>query len=146
MLEKITLSTSKRDEMVNITRFVQKCVDNSGVEEGMCMVYNPHTTAAITVNESSDPDVTADILIELDKIVPWRDGYRHFEGNSAAHIKSSMFHTSTQLMVHEGRLLLGQWQAIYFCEFDGPRSRTFYVKIMPDSDSGNRCVNGAEIQ
>lgn len=134
MLFDYQIYTTRRDEMVNITSMVRESVLKSGVENGTCLVYNPHTTAAITINEGSDPDVTADMIMAMDKLIPQKDGYNHFEGNSAAHIKSSLFKTNTQLIVHDGDLLLGRWQAVYFCEFDGPRQRKFYVKIQKDSD------------
>ena len=123
------INTHAGNEMLNITETVQKAVSDSGIKEGICTVFVPHTTAAVTINEKADPDVVHDILNELDKIVPWEDGYRHFEGNSAAHIKSSMFGTSLQIIIGDGHLQLGTWQAVYFCEFDGPRKRQFFVKI-----------------
>lgn len=130
MVFKFALETSRRDEMIDITHQVKNCVDKSGVRDGLCMVYVPHTTAAVTINENADPDVKRDIIYELDKIVPQSDGYFHIEGNSAAHIKSSMFGFSEHMIVEDGKLILGTWQGIYFCEFDGARKRTVYVKIL----------------
>lgn len=133
MVYKFNVNTGKQCAMIDITAEVQKIVTESGVEDGICMVYIPHTTAAVTINENADPDVVRDMLYELDKIVPHSDGYKHFEGNSAAHIKSSMFGFSENVIIDSGRLLLGRWQGIYLCEFDGARSRTVYLKII---DSG----------
>ena len=100
------------------------------MKDGICTVFIPHTTAAVTINENADPDVVRDLIMELNKIVPWEDGYHHAEGNSAAHLKSSMTGFSQQIIIEDGRLVLGTWQGIYFCEFDGPRHRKVYVKIM----------------
>lgn len=132
MLFNYQIYTTRQNEMVNITGMVNESIAKSGVENGICVVFNPHTTAAITINEGTDPDVLSDMLMELGKIVPHSDGYKHFEGNSAAHIKSSLFKTSTQIILCDGKPLLGMWQAIYFCEFDGPRNREFYIKILQD--------------
>lgn len=131
---KFEVRTSKHTQMLDITREVQRAVTESGVRDGICMVFIPHTTAAVTINENADPDVVRDFTMELGKIVPWEDGYHHMEGNSAAHLKSSMIGFSEQIIIEDGRLLLGTWQGIYFCEFDGPRSRKCYVKIMEGQD------------
>jgi secondary thiamine-phosphate synthase enzyme len=128
-LERIKVRTHARTEMVDITSKIQQSVRESGIESGICTVFVPHTTAGITINENADPDVVSDILKEVNKIVPFEDGYLHMEGNSAAHIKASMFGFSQQIIVEGGRLMLGTWQGIYFCEFDGPRNREVYVKI-----------------
>lgn len=125
----ITLQTSHHTDMVEITREVQKVVAESGVKDGVCTIFSPHTTAAITINENCDPDVVRDFTMEIDKIVPWEDGYRHFEGNSAAHLKASLIGFSEQVIIENGKLVLGTWQGIYFCEYDGPRNRKVYVKI-----------------
>ncbi len=125
----ITLQTSHHTDMVEITREVQKVVAESGVKDGVCTIFSPHTTAAITINENCDPDVVRDFTMEIDKIVPWEDGYRHFEGNSAAHLKASLIGFSEQVIIENGKLVLGTWQGIYFCEYDGPRHRKVYVKI-----------------
>lgn len=131
MLQEINLKTSRRDEMINITSQVQRIVEQSGVREGLSVVYCAHTTAGVTVNENADPDVPKDFLRRLDEIFPWDlPADRHREGNTAAHLKASTVGSSQSLIIHEGRLLLGPWQGIYFCEFDGPRSRSCYVKIM----------------
>ena len=116
--------------MIDITGQVQNIVSESGVRNGLCVIFIPHTTAGITINENADPDVVRDFLMEIGKIVPLSDNYRHFEGNSAAHIKASMMGFSQTVMIEDGRLLLGTWQGIYFTEFDGPRSRKVHVKII----------------
>ena len=129
MLIKLDIITNAHTEMKDITRLIQKTVTDSGVKDGICTVFVPHTTAAVTINENADPDVVRDFTKEINKIVPWEDGYYHAEGNSAAHLKSSMIGFSEQLIIDKGRLVLGTWQGIYFCEFDGPRHRHIYVKI-----------------
>lgn len=116
-------------ELIDITREVQGIVTSSGIREGICVVYVPHTTAGVTINEAADPSVKADILRELDKLVPLHDSYQHREGNSAAHIKASLLGSSITLPITEGALSLGTWQGIYFCEFDGPRRRRVFVQI-----------------
>lgn len=125
----IDVRSSSRTGMINITEKVQQVVAKSGIKSGVCTIYVPHTTAGITINENSDPDVVSDMLMELNKIVPFDDGYAHYEGNSAAHIKASMMGLSQQIIVEDGRLVLGTWQTVYFCEFDGPRERKVYIKI-----------------
>ncbi len=122
--------TDKHTQMKDITRQVQDAVRQSGVTDGLCMVFIPHTTAAVTINENADPDVVRDLNMELDKIVPWEDGYHHIEGNSAAHLKSSLVGASEHIIIEGGRLLLGTWQGVYFCEYDGPRHRKAIVKII----------------
>lgn len=122
--------TSKHTQMVDITEKVQKIVTESGVEDGICMVSVPHTTAAVTINENADPDVVRDIIKELGKIIPWENDYSHIEGNAAAHIKSSLMGYSENIIIEDGRLMLGIWQDIYFCEYDGPRRRRVKVKII----------------
>ena len=129
VLFKLEVKTTSHTEMKDITRLIQKTVMDSGVKDGLCTVFIPHTTAAVTINENADPDVVKDFTMELSKIVPWEDGYLHMEGNSAAHLKSSMIGFSEQIIIDNGRLVLGTWQGIYFCEFDGPRHRKVYVKI-----------------
>ena len=121
---------TSRQEMQPITRQVRQAVEASGVEEGICVVYCPHTTAAITINENADPDVVQDLLFALDTTSPDRPEFCHLEGNSAAHVKASMLGSSATVPISEGRLALGRWQGIYFCEFDGPRKREFFVQIM----------------
>jgi len=120
-------NTHQRTEFVDITDQVAKAVAEMGVKDGVVTVFVPHTTAGITINENADPDVTADIEKALDRMVPWEAGYRHGEGNSAAHVKASLMGSSVRVIVSGGRLQLGTWQAIYFCEFDGPRSRKVFV-------------------
>ena len=130
-MTQIDVRTSKRTELVLITDRVQQAVRASGVQDGICHLYVPHTTAAVTVNENTDPMVPHDILQLVDKLIPFGDnGYRHMEGNSAAHIKSCLFGVSEAIPIENGRLALGPWQGIFFCEFDGPRSRRLHVKIV----------------
>ena len=124
------LRTTSHTQMVDITAKVQKIVTECGVQDGICMVFIPHTTAAVTINENADPDVVRDFTMEINKIVPWEDGYYHMEGNSAAHLKSSMIGFSEQVIIEDGRLVLGTWQDIYFCEYDGPRRRKVIVKVI----------------
>ena len=129
-MQTLEINTNSHTEMIDITRRIQQIVMESEVEDGICLVFVPHTTAAVTINENADPDVQRDMIKELDSIVPWDDGYRHFEGNSAAHLKASMFGPSQQIIIENGRLQLGTWQGIYFCEFDGPRHRKITVKVI----------------
>lgn len=117
-------------EMKSITVSVSQVVEASGVREGLCVVYCPHTTAAVTVNENADPDVVEDLLMALEQSCPDLPGFRHQEGNSAAHLKASLFGSSVTVPISDGRLALGRWQGIYFCEFDGPRKREFYVQVV----------------
>ncbi len=130
MPKQFSVRTDKRVEFVKITSQVQQIVKETGVDEGICYVYVPHTTAGVTINEGADPDVARDMTMELNKIVPFDDGYLHAEGNSAAHIKTSMMGTTATVFVEKGKLVLGTWQSIYFCEFDGPRNRTVLIKII----------------
>ena len=132
MLTKLSVNTSKHTQTLNITDMIQRCVEDSGVRSGVCTVFIPHTTAAVTINENADPDVVRDFTMEINKLVPWEDGYKHMEGNSAAHLKASMIGFSEQIIIEDGRLVLGTWQGIYFCEYDGPRRRSVYVKLMGD--------------
>ena len=125
-----TVRTSAHTQMLDITAQVRKAIADSGVQNGLCVVYIPHTTAAVTVNENADPDVQTDFMKEINKIVPWEDGYYHAEGNSAAHLKASMMGFSETLIVDGGKPILGTWQGIYFLEYDGPRTRKVYVKVM----------------
>lgn len=130
MIRHLRVKTNSRTELVDITQPIQRLVAESGVRSGMCFIYVPHTTAAVTINENSDPNVGRDILKELNKVIPFDDNYGHTEGNSAAHIKSSLIGVSKNVAVEDGRLALGQWQAVFFCEFDGPRERRVFVKIL----------------
>lgn len=127
-MKSFSIQTGGRDDLVDITSRVQEIVASLGVKDGVITVFVPHTTAGVTINENADPDVTADIKMALDRIVPWRAGYDHGEGNSAAHVKAGMMGSSVNVIVESGQLQLGTWQAIYFCEFDGPRSRKVWVK------------------
>ena len=129
-IDLINVQSQSQFEMIDITNEIQNIVKNSKIEDGICIIYTPHTTAAITINEGADPSVKRDILYEISKIVPINDNYHHMEGNSAAHIKSSMFGVSETIIIDDFNLVLGTWQSIYFCEFDGPRSRKVYVKII----------------
>lgn len=124
------LIETKREELIDVTEKVREAVRASAVKDGLCVVYCPHTTGAITVNEGYDPDVCPDFLLGLREAFPDRREFLHAEGNSAAHIKSSVVGCSETLIVENGKLVLGQWQTIYFCEFDGPRTRRFYVKVI----------------
>ena len=131
MVYEITLKTTGRNQFIDITHQVESIVVQSGVKRGICVVYVPHTTAGVTINENADPTVRKDIISMLDKLVPWREPfYEHAEGNSAAHIKSSLAGCNQTIIVQDGKLLLGTWQGIYFCEFDGPRTRKVFVKVI----------------
>jgi secondary thiamine-phosphate synthase enzyme len=130
MIKKIPVDTHNRTEMLDITEKIENIVQESDKKDGLCFIFVPHTTAAITINENADPDVLADILQELEKVIPFNDNYRHLEGNSAAHIKSSMMGSSISVIIENGRLKLGTWQGIVFCEFDGPRTREVWLKIL----------------
>jgi len=122
--------TAQRDQMVEITNRVREALERSGVRDGRVVVYVPHTTAGVTINENADPDVVHDMLKQLDEMVPWSQPfYRHAEGNSASHVKASMMGSSATLLVQDGRLVLGTWQGVWFCEFDGPRTRKVHVAV-----------------
>jgi len=126
----LSVKTRERTQLVDITADVSRVVAEAGTAEGMCMLYVPHTTAAVTINESADPSVKADILMILNRMVPWRAEYRHLEGNSPAHIKSTLVGASELIAIEKNRLVLGTWQGIFFCEFDGPRNRRVHIRIM----------------
>lgn len=130
MLEIIQVNTPDHCVAVDITELVSRKVQESGVQSGVCIVYVPHTTAGIFVNEGADPAVVEDIMQALEKLVPWRAGYKHAEGNSAAHIRSILVGGSAHLIVENARLLLGTWERVFLCEFDGPRTRKIRVKIL----------------
>jgi secondary thiamine-phosphate synthase enzyme len=134
MVQTLQVRTSSKTEFIDITRSVQGAIQKSGVQEGICHVYVPHTTAGITINENADPSVVEDILMQLNKIVPFQDRYRHMEGNSPAHIKASLVGFSQVVFVETGKLVLGTWQGIFLCEFDGPRNRQVYVKVVKSED------------
>lgn len=125
----LQVKSHKQFECINITSQIQNLIRDSGVKDGIATIYCPHTTAAITINEGADPAVTKDLLNELDKVIPLRDNYQHLEGNSAAHIKSSIAGCSESVIIENGSIILGTWQAIFFCEFDGPRNRKVFIKI-----------------
>ena len=128
MIHKV--KTRSQTELIDITSEIQELVRISGIDNGICMLFVPHTTAAVTINESADPSVKADILMVLNTVIPWKAEYRHLEGNSPAHVKSSMIGPSELLAIENGRLVLGTWQGIFFCEFDGPRTRKIHVKFI----------------
>lgn len=126
----IEISTQSRDQFVDITAQVRRIVDEAGVDAGHVIVYVPHTTAGVTINENADPDVQHDMIAQLDRMVPWRQPfYQHAEGNSASHVKASMTGSSVTVLIESGRLVLGTWQGIYLCEFDGPRTRKVHVAV-----------------
>ena len=126
----LAVKTRQRTELVDITAQVSRVVADAKVAQGMCMLYVPHTTAGVTINESADPSVKEDILMILNRIVPWQAEYRHLEGNSPAHVKSTLVGASELIGIENQRLVLGTWQGIFFCEFDGPRNRKVHVRIM----------------
>ena len=127
----INIRTNSRVEMADITAAVQAVVNEKKVKSGLCIVFTPHTTAAITINENADPDVPRDIIVALETAIPQKAHYRHSEGNSPAHVKSSLIGASETVLIENGKLVLGTWQSLFFCEFDGPRSRKVLVKIIP---------------
>ncbi len=130
----LEVDTKSRQDLVRITRQLSDLIQRSGWKNGLCLVFVPHTTAGITINENADPDVLRDIVYALEKIVPSSDpNYRHVEGNSAAHVKASLMGFSQTLLVHDGRLVLGRWQDVVFCEFDGPRRRQVTVEFIPSA-------------
>jgi len=127
----LTIQTDKQTQFVEVTSQVRKTIKASGVPEGLCMLFVPHTTAGITINENADPSVRSDVLMVLNKVIPWEDGYRHREGNSPAHIKASLMGASELVAVENGEPVLGTWQGIFFCEFDGPRTRKLHLRMLP---------------
>ena len=126
----LSVKTSSRTELIDITSKIAKLVKESGVSEGLCMLYVPHTTAAVTINESADPSVKGDILMVLNQIIPWDADYKHMEGNSPAHVKSTLVGASELVAIENSALVLGTWQGLFFCEFDGPRTRKVHVRII----------------
>jgi secondary thiamine-phosphate synthase enzyme len=130
--ETLQLKTSRRTEWTNITAEVTRAVSDSGVSHGVCHLYIPHTTAGVTINEGHDPDVARDMEAAFDRMIPRDAGYKHYEGNSDSHIKATLVGSSQSVWIENGRLLLGRWQSIFFCEFDGPRNREVFVKIVRD--------------
>lgn len=131
-MKQLNVNTSSREEMIDITQDVQRVVKESGVLRGVCYIFTPHTTAAITINENADPDVPRDVIGKLQRLIPKDDDYRHVEGNSDAHIKSSLVGASEMVMVENSTLVLGTWQSLFFCEFDGPRRRNVLVKVISE--------------
>jgi len=129
MLE-YSVTTNARTELVNIDHFIREAIEQSGVKDGICCVFVPHTTAGVIINENTDPNVAVDILKELNKTIPFNDHYAHIEGNSAAHIKSSLVGCSIAIIIENGRPKFGTWQSVFFCEFDGPRKRKVWIKII----------------
>ncbi|MDK2798512.1 MAG: hypothetical protein PWP27_611 [Clostridiales bacterium] len=130
MFYELSITTKAHTEFVDITDMINESISKSGIKKGVCYIYVPHTTAGVTINENADPDVVYDMLNQLNKIVPFEDNYRHMEGNSAAHIKASMMGFSQHVIINNGNLVLGTWQGIYLTEFDGPRRRKVYLKLM----------------
>ena len=130
MIKELNVNTSRQVEFIDITHLIQKTVSESKIKSGLCIIYVPHTTAAVTINENADPSVQHDITSELNKVIPLNDNYSHLEGNSAAHIKTSLIGSSETILVDGASLVLGTWQGIYFCEFDGPRNRKVLVKLI----------------
>ena len=131
IVNRISVKTDKKDDFINITSRVKKIIVSEKFDSGMCTVFIPHTTAGITINEAADPDVVRDILFKLNSLVPWNENYHHLEGNSAAHIKTLLTGSSLSIPVMDGKLVLGTWQGIYFCEYDGPRSRSAVITLIP---------------
>jgi secondary thiamine-phosphate synthase enzyme len=132
MLETVQVNTPDHAVMVDVTDLVARKIQDSGVKSGVCFIYIPHTTAGITVNEGADPAVMDDFLSTLDRLVPWKSNYRHSEGNAAAHIKSILVGGSVHIIIDNGRLILGTWERIFLCEFDGPRTRKIRIKMVSD--------------
>jgi len=128
----LSVKTRETTELVDITSDINRLVQESGVDQGLCMLYVPHTTAAVTINESADPSVKSDMLKIINQIIPWEAGYRHLEGNSAAHIKTTLVGSSELIAIENNQLALGTWQGIFFCEFDGPRSRKLQVRMIKE--------------
>jgi len=129
-LVQISVSTKKSQEFMDITYLINDAIRKSSIQNGIATIYCPHTTAGITINENGDPDVVRDIIATLDKVFPVEGDYRHFEGNSHAHIKSSYVGAEKTIIINEGKLLLGTWQSVYFCEFDGPRNRKVFIRVI----------------
>ncbi len=130
MIKQITVKSREQVEFINITAQIKEVVTASGIKDGLVFLFVPHTTAAVTINENADPDVVTDMTNSLDKLIPHQDNYRHYEGNSAAHLKSSLIGASEAVAITSGTLQLGTWQGIYFCEFDGPRTRKLHIKVL----------------
>lgn len=131
-MQTLKIKTNQKEEFIDLTPKVQENVDSSGTQNGLCVIYVPHTTAGVTINENADPSVKKDILMTLRKIVPDSLAYSHAEGNSPSHVKASLIGSSVKLLISNGRLALGTWQGIFFCEFDGPRQRQVFLKIIKE--------------
>jgi secondary thiamine-phosphate synthase enzyme len=129
----LSVKTNAKTELVDITSEVQNMVRQSAISDGICMLYVPHTTAAVTINESADPSVKNDILMILNQIVPWEANYKHLEGNSPAHVKATLVGSSEMVGIENGSLVLGTWQGIFFCEFDGPRNRKLHIHLIGEN-------------
>ena len=130
MKQVLTVTTHSKTELVDITADVERAIRSEDVQAGLCFLYVPHTTAAVTINEGADPAVKSDILLVLNKMVPWKEAYKHLEGNSPAHVKASLIGPSQAIAIEKGRLVLGTWQKVFFCEFDGPRTRKIHVRTV----------------
>jgi len=135
-MQRISVSTRRREELVDITSSVEDVVGKAGISSGICVLYCPHTTAAITVNEGADPSVAEDMVMGLRRLIPQDWNFSHMEGNSDAHLKASLIGPSQTMIIEDGRLVLGTWQRIFFCEFDGPRKRVFFVKVQGQGETG----------
>ena len=129
-MKTLHIESNKPTEMIDITRDVCLAIGEAEIADGQAVIFTPHTTAAITINENADPDVCSDMLMGMNKMVPLQDSYQHFEGNSAAHIKSSLFGASETVIINNGKAVLGSWQGVYFCEFDGPRQRQVHIQVI----------------
>ena len=129
-MEQFNVKSTDRAGIIDITQQIQSIISNSGIKNGVCYIFIPHTTACVTINENADPDVKTDMLMEINKIIPFSDSYKHMEGNSAAHIKASILGNSETVFIQNGRLQLGTWQGVFFCEFDGPRNRKVWVNLL----------------
>jgi secondary thiamine-phosphate synthase enzyme len=133
-MQTLTIQTDQRDQFIAITSQVRSVVREAAIQQGQAIIYVPHTTAGVTINENADPDVVTDMIGQLDRMVPWRQNfYRHAEGNTASHVKASMMGSSATVLIENGELVLGTWQGIFFCEFDGPRTRKVHVQVRGDS-------------
>ncbi len=129
---KLTINSRQKTEFIEITADIQRLIQKSGLKNGVCLLFVPHTTAAVTINENADPTVKSDILSALNTVIPWEAKYAHMEGNSPAHIKASLMGASEMIAVENSRLVLGTWQGIFFCEFDGPRTRNVHIHFLKE--------------
>lgn len=129
-MKTFTITTSKRTQFIPLDSYIEQFLQETEIKNGIVCVYVPHTTAGITINENADPDVLYDIEKTLDTLIPWYGNYKHAEGNSSAHVKASIMGSSVQIIIQNGKLVLGTWQSVFFCEFDGPRTRKFFVEAI----------------